>query len=107
MIQCDYINISESGDTLEASIRPSADLRNHYSEISRQCRESRDVVIITVNGRGDTAVLGLQDYYQMKSELELLRTLAEAEDDVKHGKVAPIQNSFDDLRASLLERKNG
>lgn len=107
MIQCDYINISESGDTLESSIRPSADLRNHYSEISRQCRESRDAVIITVNGRGDTAVLGLQDYYQMKSELELLRTLAEAEDDVKHGNVAPIQNSFDDLRASLLERKNG
>jgi prevent-host-death family protein len=101
------IKILESGDTMEAAIRPSADLRNHYSEISRQCRESRDAVIITVNGRGDTVVLGLQDYYQMKSELELLRTLAEAEDDVKHGKVAPIQDSFDDLRASLLERKNG
>ena len=95
-----------SGDTMEAAIRPSADLRNHYSEISRQCRESRDAVIITVNGRGDTAVLGLQDYYQMKSELELLRTLAEAEDDVKHGRIAPIQDSFDDLRTSLLERKN-
>lgn len=91
---------------MEESIRPSADLRNHYSEISRQCRESRDAVIITVNGRGDTAVLGLQDYYRMKSELELLRTLADAEDDVKHGRVAPIQDSFDDLRASLLERKN-
>ncbi|WP_348982962.1 hypothetical protein [Desulfosporosinus sp. FKA] len=42
----------------------------------------------------------------MKSELELLRTLAEAEDDVKRGRVAPIQDSFKDLRASLLERKN-
>lgn len=97
----------ECGDTMEVTIRPSADLRNHYSEISRQCRESIDAVIITVNGRGDTAVLGLQDYFQMKSELELLRTLADAEDDVKHGRVAPIQDSFDDLRASLLERKNG
>ncbi|MDF2609858.1 MAG: prevent-host-death family protein [Lachnospiraceae bacterium] len=43
----------------------------------------------------------------MKSELELLRTLAEAEDDVKNGRIAPMQDSFDDLRASLLERKNG
>ena len=59
-------------------IRPSADLRNHYNEVSKQCREERTPVIITVNGRGDTAVLGLQDYYQMKSELELLRNLAEA-----------------------------
>ncbi|MCR6545060.1 type II toxin-antitoxin system Phd/YefM family antitoxin [Dehalobacterium formicoaceticum] len=88
------------------TIRPSADLRNHYNEISKQCKETREAVIITVNGRGDTAVLGLQDYYQMKSELELLRTLAEAEDDVKNGRTAPMQPSFDDLRASLLERKH-
>lgn len=92
---------------MEEAIRPSADLRNHYSEISKQCRETRNAVIITVNGRGDTAVLGLQDYYQMKSELELLRTLAEADDDVKSGRVAPIKDSFKELRASLLERKNG
>lgn len=91
---------------MEYVIRPSADLRNHYSEISKQCKETRKAVIITVNGRGDTAVLGLQDYYQMKSELELLKTLAEAEDDVKSGRVAPMQDAFDELRTSLLERKN-
>lgn len=113
MILCDYniiimiIKLLEWGDIMGSVIRPSADLRNHYSEISKQCKESREAVIITVNGRGDTAVLGLQDYYQMKSELELLRTLAEAEDDVKNGRLAPMQDSFDDLHASLLERKNG
>lgn len=88
------------------AIRPSSDLRNHYSEISRQCREERNPVIITVNGRGDTAVLGLQDYYQMKAELELLRTLADAEEDVKQGRIAPVKNTFDDIRKSLLERKS-
>lgn len=87
------------------AIRPSSDLRNHYNEISKQCRESKNAVIITVNGRGDTAVLGLQQYNQMKSELELLRTLAEAEEDVKNGRVASMQDSFDQLRSSLLERK--
>lgn len=92
---------------MDAIIRPSADLRNHYNEISKQCREERKPVIITVNGRGDTAVLGLQDYYQMKSELELLRNLAEAEDDVRGGRVAPIQQTFDDIRVTLMERKNG
>lgn len=87
------------------AIRPSSDLRNHYNEISRQCHEERCATIITVNGRGDTAILGLQDYYQMKSELELLRTLAEAENDVNNGKIAPIQNTFDDIRKLLLERE--
>lgn len=92
---------------MDAIIRPSADLRNHYNEISRQCREERTPVIITVNGRGDTVVLGIQDYYQMKSELELLRNLAEAEDDVREGRVAPMQKTFDDIRAALMARKNG
>lgn len=88
------------------AIRPSSDLRNHYSEISRQCHEERRPVIITVNGRGDTAILGLQDFYQMKSELELLRMLAGAEEDVVNGRVEPMQNTFDDIRKSLIERKN-
>lgn len=87
------------------AIRPSSDLRNHYSEISRQCREDRSPVIITVNGRGDTAILGLQDYYQMKSELELLRTLAEAEEDVVNGRIAPVQNTFDSIRNSLFGKE--
>lgn len=43
----------------------------------------------------------------MESELELLRTLTEAEDDVKNGRVEPMQNTFDDIRKSLMERKNG
>ncbi|MBV1756443.1 MAG: type II toxin-antitoxin system Phd/YefM family antitoxin [Dethiosulfatibacter sp.] len=87
-------------------IRPSADLRNHYNEISKQCKETREAVIITVNGRGDTAVLGVQDYYQMKAELELLKTLAEAEEDIKNGRIGLMQDSIDDLRSSLLHRKN-
>ena len=77
-----------------------------YSEISKQCHEERTPVIITVNGRGDTVVLGLQDYCQMKSELELLRTLAEAENDVENGRVAPMQNTFNDIRQSLLRRQS-
>ena len=90
---------------MELTIRPSADLRNNYNEISKQCRETREAVIITVNGRGDTAVLGLQDYKQMKAELELLRTLAEAEDDMLNGRVGSMRKSFDDLRESLVNRK--
>ena len=53
---------------LKESIRPSADLRNHYAEISKQCKENKEAVIITVNGR-----------------------------------VAPITETFDDLRKMLQE----
>lgn len=58
--------------TLQETIRPSADLRNHYSEISKQCREGKEAVIITVNGRGDTVSLSYEEYKHMKSRIELL-----------------------------------
>lgn len=86
---------------LQESIRPSADLRNHYSEISKLCRENREAVIITVNGRGDTVTLGYDEYNRMKSRLELLELLAEAEEDVTSGRVAPLSDTFDDLRNIL------
>ena len=89
--------------SLQETIRPSADLRNHYNEISKQCREGKEVVIITVNGRGDTVSLSYEEYKNMNSRIELLEILAEAEDDVKNGRIAPIRDTFDELRAMLQE----
>ena len=90
--------------SIQESIRPSADLRNHYSEISRQCRENNEAVIITVNGRGDTLSLSYEEYKRMKSRIELLEILSAAEDDVKNGRVEPIENTFQDLRQILKEK---
>ncbi len=89
--------------TLQESIRPSADLRNHYSDISKLCKDDKEAVIITVNGRGDTVSLSYETYKNMKARIELLEILAEAEDDVVNNRVAPITDTFDDLRKILQE----
>ena len=91
---------------LQETIRPSADLRNHYNEVSKQCRENNEVVIITVNGRGDTVSISYDEYKKMKARLELLEMLAESEEDVRNGRVAPIKDSFDDIRKHLMEMQN-
>ena len=88
--------------SLKETIRPSADLRNHYNDISKQCKENKEAVIITVNGRGDTVTLSYEEYKNMKSRIELLEILAEANDDVKNDRVAPVAETFDDLRKILL-----
>lgn len=88
---------------LQEDIRPSADLRNHYNEISKECRENDEAVIITVNGRGDTVSLGYEKYKRMKARLELLELLAESDEDVQKGRVAPIEETFNDLRNMLKE----
>ena len=89
--------------TFRESIRPSADLRNHYSEISRQCRENKEAVIFTVNGRGDTVSIAYEEYKRMRARIELLEILAESDEDVKFGRIAPVQETFDDLRKMLTE----
>ena len=89
--------------TIKETIRPSADLRNHYNEISKQCREDKEAVIITVNGRGDTVSLSYEEYKRLKARIELLEILAESEEDVNNGRTAPISDTFDDLRKMLRE----
>ena len=83
------------------NIRPSAELRNEYNEISNLCKETRELVYITVNGHGDTVILSLEQFNQMQSELELLKMLSESEDDVRNNRVKPVTDTFNDIRKKL------
>ena len=49
----------------------------------------------------------INENQQIKSEMELLCNLAEAEEDVSAGRVAPMEDTFANLRAILKERCNG
>lgn len=89
--------------TLKETIRPSADLRNRYNEISQECRNGKSAVIITVNGRGDTVSLSYEEYQRLKARLELLEILAESEDDVKNNRLRPAEHTFSELRSMLKE----
>ena len=83
------------------NIRPSAELRNKYNEISNLCKETREAVYITVNGHGDTVILSLEQFNQMQAELELLKMLSESEDDVRNNRVKPVNDTFNDIRKKL------
>ncbi|MCK9471394.1 MAG: type II toxin-antitoxin system Phd/YefM family antitoxin [Bacilli bacterium] len=83
------------------NIRPSSDLRNKYSEVSNLCKESKEAVFITVNGRGDTVLLGYENYLKLQAELELLKNLAEADEDVRLGRISDAKETFDELRNKL------
>ena len=51
------------------NIRPSADLRNNYKEISAFCHEYSEPVSITKNGKGDLVVMSIEVYEQLKGKL--------------------------------------
>jgi predicted transcriptional regulator len=43
----------------------------------------------------------------MKARIELLELLAEGEEDVNAGRVAPMEETFANIRAILKEKRNG
>jgi hypothetical protein len=47
--------------------------------------------------------ISYEEYKNMKARIELLEVLAEAEDDVKNSRTAPVTDTFDDLRKMLQE----
>ena len=65
------------------TIRPSADLRNSYNEISEFCHEYSEPVFITKNGKGDLIEKGLEDE--------------------RKGKVRPLAKSLKEIREGLSE----
>ncbi len=90
------------------SIRPSKDLRTNYGQISALTRQNP--VAITVNGREDTVLMSHEEYLaqqasleEMRERLELYAHLAQSEDDVRLGRVKPIDAAFDEIVKSLSE----
>ena len=60
------------------TIRPSADLRNNYNEISQFCHKYAEPVFITKNGKGDLAVLSIEAYEKLCGKFELYNLLMKA-----------------------------
>lgn len=52
-----------------ALIRPCADLRNNYNEISKICHQTKKPVFITKNGYNDLVVLSNESYENLTSKI--------------------------------------
>jgi len=83
------------------TIRPSADLRNNYNEISELCHEYLEPVFITKNGTGDLAVMSIETYELLAGKLELYSLINEGLDQQKQGKVKPGKESIQFIRSRL------
>jgi len=53
-----------------ALIRPCADLRNNYNEISRICHETKEPIYITKNGTNDLVILSDEAYESLRKDFE-------------------------------------
>jgi PHD/YefM family antitoxin component YafN of YafNO toxin-antitoxin module len=83
------------------TIRPSADLRNKYHEISDFCHQYPEPVFITKNGQGDLAVMSIETYEMLIGKMELYNLLDEGLKAQDAGQVEPANKVIAAIRKSL------
>ena len=83
------------------TIRPSADLRNNYSEISEFCHKNMEPVFITKNGTGDLAVMSIETYELLGGRQQLYSLLEEGLDQVKRGKIRPSKEVMESIKEKM------
>ena len=80
------------------TIRPSADLRNRYNEISEYCHKYTEPVFITRNGSGDLAVMSIETYEMLVGKSELYKKIDEGLDDLEKNERMDAEQVFSNLK---------
>ncbi len=88
-------------------IKPSAAIRQNYTEIANLCKETGEPVFLTKNGEGDLVVMDIAVYDQREKQLELREKLIEIEELRKAGiPDIPARTASTNIRSLLKEHSN-
>ena len=74
-----------------AIIRPSADLRNHYKEISELCKSTNEPIYITVNGKEDTALVSASLIDELYQTIRLMQMINQGLNDIQEGQTTTLE----------------
>ena len=85
------------------AIRPSVDLRNNYNEISEFCHEYSEPIFITKNGKGDLAVMSIEEYERLSGRFELYQMIDKGMNDIMEGKTKAYSEFMTEFERKLSE----
>jgi prevent-host-death family protein len=80
-------------------IRPISWLKSNAAEALRTLNESREPLVITQNGEARAVIQDVQSYEETQETLVLLKLLALGNQDIEEGRVSPIAEVVDRVRA--------
>lgn len=77
------------------NIRPSANIRQNYNEISALCKATGEPVYLTKNGEGDLVVMDIEAFTRKQKMLELRERLLTVEENRLAGNVGVAIDDLD------------
>jgi prevent-host-death family protein len=86
---------------LSGQVKPLSYLKARAPEVIRGLAESREPMIITVNGEAKAVMQDIASFEENQATLALLKLLALASKDVEAGRIRPADEVFAALRERM------
>jgi prevent-host-death family protein len=86
---------------LSQRVKSISHLKAHAPEVMRSLADSREPVILTVNGEARAVLQDIASYEQTQETMGLLKILALAAKNIEAGRVTPARKAFARLRRRL------
>lgn len=86
--------------SITEDIKSVSDLKKKTNEIFRQMHRTGRPIIVTVNGKPDAVLLDVEVFEKKLKTLNLSILLAEAETEIKKGRIRPARNFLRELKHS-------
>ncbi len=80
-------------------IKPISYLKANAAEVLEELREQRKPLVITQNGEAKAVIQDVASYEEIQETLALLKVLALGNRQVEHGKLKPLAEVVNRLRA--------
>lgn len=79
-------------------IRSITELKRNTHQILKQVHDSKQPVILTVNGRAEAVLMGAKEYDDLSQALAMFKMLIPAEEDIAKNRLADAEDFFKNFR---------
>ena len=86
---------------LTSKVKPISYIKANAAEVLQQVEETREPVIITLNGEAKAVLQDLASFEEVQETLALLKLLALGQKEVDQNQVRPASEVFERLRSRL------
>lgn len=77
------------------------ELKNNYDEIIKQCKESKEPIIITNNGKDESVIIDIDTYNDVLSRYVIYSQIDVGLEDIENGNVVEFDDAFKHLRGRI------
>ncbi len=86
---------------LSSQVKPISYIKANAAEVLHQLEETREPVVITLNGEAKAVLQDLESFEETQETLALLKILALGQKEIEAGQVRPARDVLRGLRGRL------